>query len=178
MGLLGSDYFSNHPTVPPESLVADVNIDGAPGLLFPPKDLVALGAEHSTLNKDVEQSARQMGYELSPDPMPEEVAFIRSDQYSFVRRGVPAVDIIDGSKSTDPKIDGLKVTKTWLATLYHTPRDNMSQPFDFEAAAKGTQLNFLIGYRVAQDPQAPAWNPGDFFGVKFARNAGVSSLGR
>ncbi|HEY6373526.1 MAG TPA: M28 family metallopeptidase [Candidatus Sulfotelmatobacter sp.] len=164
MGLLGSDYFAHFPTVPLKSIVANLNIDGAPGVYFPLKDVVALGAEHSTLGDEVAAAAKVMGYDVSPDPMPEEVAFIRSDQYSFVLQGLPAVDIEDGVKSTDPKINGLEVIKKWLVTRYHTPLDNMEQPIDFEAAAKGAVMNFLVGYQVAQRDAAPSWIKGDFFG--------------
>ena len=131
------------------------------------KDVVALGAEHSTLGEEVVSAAKLMGYNVSPDPMPEEVSFIRSDQYSFVLQGVPAVDIEDGVKSTDPKINGLEVIKKWLVTRYHTPLDNMDQPIDFDSAAKGAVMNFLVGYQVAQHDAAPAWNKGDFFGTTF-----------
>ena len=169
MGLLGSDYFAWNPTVPEKSIVANVNVDGAPGIYYAMKDVVPLGSEHSSLGKTVAESARQMGYAISPDPMPEEVSFIRSDQYSFVLRGVPAVDITDGVKAVDPKIDGLALIKKWLVTRYHTPLDNMDQPMDFDSAAQGARLNFLVGYRVAQDAQAPTWNAGDFFGETFGK---------
>jgi hypothetical protein len=173
MGLLGSDYFAHYPTVPLKSIVANVNIDGAPGVYFSMKDVVALGSEHSTLANEVNSSAKALGYDLSPDPMPEEVLFIRSDQYSFVLQGVPAVDVTDGVKSTDPKVDGLDVVKKWLVTRYHTPLDNMDQPIDFESAAKGSVMNFLVGYEVAQRPGVPEWNKGDFFGTTFGpRHAG------
>jgi len=176
MGLLGSDYFAHFPTVPLKSIVANVNIDGAPGVYFPLKDVVALGAEHSTLGDEVAAAAKVMGYDVSPDPMPEEVSFIRSDQYSFVLQGVPAVDIEDGVKSTDPKINGFEVIKKWLVTRYHTPLDNMEQPIDFDAAAKGAVMNFLVGYQVAQHDGAPAWNKGDFFGTTFGpRHAGATT---
>jgi hypothetical protein len=167
MGLLGSDYFAEYPTVPRKSLVANVNIDGAPGIYYAMKDVVPLGSEHSTLAKTVEEAASALNYTLSPDPMPEEVSFIRSDQYSFVLRGIPAVDIEDGVNAVDPKINGFEVIKKWLTTEYHTPLDNMDQPLDYESAAKGTQLNFLVGYKLAEQPQPPAWNPGDFFGTTF-----------
>ena len=167
MGLLGSDYFAEYPTVPRKSLVANVNIDGAPGLYYAMKDVVPMGIEHSTLARTVEEAAAAMNYTLSPDPMPEEVGFIRSDQYSFVLRGIPAVDISDGVNAVDPKINGLEVIKKWLTTEYHTPLDNMDQPLDYESAARGAQLNFLVGYKVAQQPQPPAWNAGDFFGTTF-----------
>jgi hypothetical protein len=177
MGLLGSDYFAHFPTVPLKSIVANVNIDGAPGSFFPMKDVVALGAEHSTLGDEVASAAKQMGYELSPDPMPEEVSFIRSDQYSFVLQGVPAVDVEDGVKSTDPKIDGLAVIKKWLVTRYHTPLDNMEQPIDFDSTAKGAVMNFLVGYQVAQHDAAPTWNKGDFFGTTFGPRHTGSATG-
>ena len=86
-GLLGSDYFANNPTVPRQDIVADVNIDGAPGLLYPLKDIVPLGEEHSSLSVDVQQAARMMGYQISPDPMPEEVFFIRSLKRCRTRHG-------------------------------------------------------------------------------------------
>jgi hypothetical protein len=167
MGLLGSDYFAHFPAVPLKSIIANVNIDGAPGSYFPMKDVVALGAEHSSLGNEVSSAAKVMGYDVSPDPMPEEVAFIRSDQYSFVLQGVPAVDVEDGVKSTDPKINGLEVIKKWLVTRYHTPLDNMEQPIDFDSMAKGAVMNFFVGYQVAQHDGPPDWNKGDFFGTTF-----------
>jgi Peptidase family M28 len=168
MGLLGSDYFAHTPTVPLNKVVANVNIDGAPGMLFSMKDAVAMGAEHSSIDKAAESAARELGYALIPDPMPEEAGFIRSDQYSFVLQGVPAVNISDGISSTDPKIDGLAVEKKWLVTRYHTPLDNMDQPLDYDSGAKAAGLNFLVGYELAQRNQPPEWNKGDFFGTKFA----------
>jgi hypothetical protein len=168
-GLLGSDYFAHFPTVPLENIVADVNIDGAPGLRFPIKDIVPEGLEHSTLSKDVEAAARKLGYTISPDPRPEEGFFTRSDQYSFVRQGVPSIKVDGGTQSADPAIDGLAFARNWTATNYHTPNDNMNHHYDFDAAAKSTALNFLIGYEVAQQAERPAWNPGDFFGTKFAQ---------
>ena len=176
MGLLGSDYFAHYPTVPLKQIVANVNIDGAPGILFPTKDIVALGAEHSTLGDEVASAAKTLGYDISPDPMPEEVFFIRSDQYSFVLQGVPAVNINDGVKAVDPKINALEVTKKWAVTRYHTPLDNMEQPMDFDSAAKSTVINFLIGYQVAQHDVVPAWNKGDFFGTAFGpRHVGATT---
>lgn len=177
MGLLGSDYFAHFPTAPLKSIVANINIDGAPGSLFPMKDVVALGAEHSTLGGEVAAAAKILGFDVSPDPMPEEVAFIRSDQYSFVLQGVPAVNIDDGVKSTDPKVNPLEITKKWLVTRYHTPLDSMEQPIDWDSEAKGAVMNFLVGYQVAQHSSAPEWNKGDFFGTNYGPRHGVSSAG-
>ena len=177
MGLLGSDYYAHYPTVPLKSIVANVNIDGAPGSYYAMKDVVALGAEHSTLADEVATAAKEMGYDVSPDPMPEEVSFIRSDQYSFVLQGVPAVDVEDGVHATDPKVNGLEVIKKWLVTRYHTPLDNMDQPIDFDSAAKGAVMNFLVGYQIAQHEAAPRWNKGDFFGTTFGPRHSAASSG-
>ena len=140
------------------------------------KDIVPLGAEHSSIGNDVELATRQMGYEISPDPMPEEIQFIRSDQYSFVLQGIPAVQIIDGVKASDPKVNGLAVIKKWLTTQYHTPLDNMDQRLDYDSAAKASGLNFLVGYELAQQDQPPAWNKGDFFGSTFGPKHSESGL--
>jgi hypothetical protein len=176
MGLLGSDYFANFPTVPRRAIVADINIDGAPGLLYPLKDLIALGVEHSSLEQPVQSAAKRIGYSLSPDPAPEENMFVRSDQYSFVQQGIPAVCIGDGIHGTDPALDGLKVEKEWAVTKYHTPLDNMDQVLDYNSGARAAEVNFLVGYDVAQRDAAPAWNQGDFFGEEFGpRHAGEGS---
>jgi hypothetical protein len=167
MGLLGSDYFVHYPTVPLKSIVANVNMDGAPGEYYAMKDIVPLGAEHSTLVDDVAEAGKALGYGIGSDPMPEENNFIRSDQYSFVLQGVPAVDVTDGIHATDSSIDGLAIQKKWLVTRYHTPLDNLDQPIDFAAMAKGAVLNFLIGYQVAQHDSVPEWHKGDFFGTTF-----------
>jgi hypothetical protein len=176
LGLLGSDYFAQHPTVPLKSIVANVNMDGAPGEFYAMKDIVALGAEHSTLGDDVAAVSKALGYDVSPDPMPEENDFVRSDQYSFVLQGVPAVDIEDGVHAKDASIDGLALQKKWAVTRYHTPLDNMDQPMDFDEMAKGAVFNFLVGYRVAQHDSVPEWNKADFFGTTFGpRHAGASN---
>ena len=173
LGLLGSDYFAHYPTVPRKAIVANVNMDGAPGEFFAMEDIVPLGSEHSTLGVEVAAAGKVLGYVVSPDPLPEENNFIRSDQYSFVLQGVPAVDVTDGVHAKDSSIDGLALQKKWLVTRYHTPLDNIEQPIDFESMAKGAVLNLLIGYQVAQKDGAPQWNPGDFFGATFGpRHAG------
>lgn len=177
MGLLGSDYFVHYPTVPLKSIVANVNMDGAPGEFYAMKDVVPLGAEHSTLDAEVADAGKQLGYGMGPDPLPEENNFIRSDQYSFVLEGVPAVDVTDGIHAVDPKIDGLDLQKKWLVTRYHTPLDNIDQPIDFNSMANGAVLNFLIGYQVAEHSAVPEWHKGDFFGTTFGPRHRGDALG-
>ena len=166
-GLLGSDYYANFPTVPLGQIVANVNLDGGL-ILVPPADVVLFGAEHSTLGAIAEAAAGRLDLEVTPDPAPEQTFFIRSDQYSFVRKGIPAVFAFPGTKSSDPAIDGARRLQEYLAERYHTPRDDMSQAFSYEAGAIGARLNFLMGYAVAQRADRPRWNPGDFFGRTFA----------
>lgn len=166
-GLLGSDYFANNPTVNAAGMIANINLDGT-ALLYPIRDVVALGSEHSTLDQAVRRAAAEMHVEVSPDFAPEEVFFIRSDQYSFVRKGIPAIFVYQGLKSADAQVDGAKVFNTWMQTIYHTPRDDFRQPMDFESAVREAGLDFLIGYYVASNPSRPQWNPDDFFGSKYA----------
>jgi len=165
-GLLGSDYFAHNPTVPMAQIAANLNMDGV-SLFYDFRDVVALGGEHSSLSNEIEDVARHMGLQVSPDPMPEEAFFIRSDQYSFVKQGVPAVDISEGFKTVDPNLDGKKIALAWEATRYHTPQDDMQQPLNFEAAAKCTRVNLAVGYEVAQETERPHWNANDFFLQKF-----------
>jgi hypothetical protein len=163
-GLLGSDYFAHNPTVPAGSLVANVNMD-EDAMLWPLRDIVAFGAEHSSLGGVVERAAKRLNLSRSPDPMPQQVVFIRSDQYSFVKQGVPAIFPIAGFKSGDPKIDPEAIFENWEETRYHQPQDDMEQPgLDFDAAVQYAKFIFLCGYYVAQDPLRPRWNAGDFFG--------------
>ena len=96
--------------------------------------------------------------------------FIRSDHYSFVQQGVPAISLKDGFATPDPAVDGQALWERWMRERYHRPGDDMSQEMDFEAGAQSARLNFLISYLLAEDDQPPVWNPGDFFGDKFRRN--------
>lgn len=161
-GLQGSDYFVLHPTVPRDQIVANVNVDMFL-MLHPLRDVIAYGGEHSSLGPTTEQAARRLGLAVAQDPFPEEVVFIRSDQFSFIREGIPSLFLGSGIGSDDPAGGGAAALQ-WLKTTYHQPSDDMSQTFDFAAGAKFVQLNFLVGYLVAQEDEAPRWNPGDFFG--------------
>lgn len=165
-GLRGADYFAQYPTVPLERIVANVNLDMFL-MIFSLRDVVAYGAEHSSLGRVMEEAARRVGFEVSPDPAPQEVVFIRSDQFPFVRRGIPALFVTAGTKSLDPKIDGAARNTEWRRTRYHRPNDDMKQPIDYESGAKFARLNVLLGWLIAEEEQAPRWNAGDFFGQKF-----------
>ena len=168
-GLLGSDYFAHYPTVPKNRLIANINIDGNLALLWPIEDIIARGSEHSTLGITVREAATRLSLGVSPDPFPELVLLIRSDQYSFVKRGIPAVFPSVGTKSSDPNIKPQQIITKWRQTTYHKPQDDMNQRFDFESGAKYARFNFFLGYLIAQKTEKPAWNPGDFFGEHYGK---------
>jgi hypothetical protein len=170
-GLLGAYYFSLNPTVPVKNIVADINLDEI-AALYPLKDIVAWGAEHSTMNNDVIAASKEVGFEISPDPFPAEAIFIRSDQFPFVRQGIPAVYIGSGMNSSDPKVDGKAIYMNWLQNIYHTPHDEITLPFDWNSNVKLAKLNFIIGNRIANAPSRPTWNKGDVFQQKFGGPVG------
>jgi hypothetical protein len=167
-GLLGSDYFAHYPTVPGDAIVANVNLD-MPLFLYPVADIIAFGSEHSSLEATVAEAISAEGFTLTPDPMPEENLFRRSDQYSFVRRGVPAVFLKPGFTSTDPEIDGKSVENEHRRNHYHQPSDDLSRPVVWDSAVRFARANARIGYAIANDDERPTWNEGDFFGEKFRR---------
>ena len=169
-GYAGSEYFVRTPTIPREAIVADVNLDVLPH--FPSWDLVALGEGHSTLGGHVRAAAEALGLPLSPDPFPEEVLFIRSDQMNFVKAGIPAVWIRGGLK--DERGDSaanLAAFRDYRAKRYHQPSDEWSPAFDFEAMARIARAAYLVGLSVASTPERPRWNEGDFF-ARFAADRG------
>jgi hypothetical protein len=164
MGLIGSSYFAANPTVPKASIVADVNTD-MPTVIAPLLSIVPLGAEHSSLMQHVQAAASYLGLDIEKDPEPAENRFVRSDQYSFVMSGIPALHVKYGTKSNDPNFDLVSFVKQWRAKYYHQPADGMDGVFNFTAAKTYVHLNFLISYSIAEAASRPKWNEGDLFGV-------------
>lgn len=164
-GLLGSDYFVQNPTVPRSSIVANFSLD-MPFLFHPLRDIVPYGAEHSSMGRSVAAAAEHMGIAIGPDPIPEQVLFIRSDHFSFIRQGIPALFIKSGFETGDER-DGGAINTAYRSNVYHTPFDEMDQSFDFGAGVDHARVNFLTGYVIAQETPRPSWNAGDFFGGLF-----------
>ena len=160
-GLIGSDYFARHPTVPREGLVADLNID-MPIFTYPLQDLVILGGERSTLGPALAAAAATEGLKTVPDPEPEEMFFVRSDHYSFVQSGIPAVSIDTGPGGT-----GAVDQRAFLDQHYHKPSDDLSLPFDWASAARYLRVTYTAARSIADAPERPRWNKGDFFGTQF-----------
>jgi hypothetical protein len=164
MGLLGSTYFAHNPTVPKDKIVADINTD-MPTILAPLLGVVPLGAEHSTLIHTVRQAALYLGLEVMEDHMPQEVRFVRSDQYSFVLQGIPALHIKYGLKTSDPSFDLDGRIKDFTKNHYHKPSDELNESFNFEAGRTYVKLNFLISYLVALATERPSWKPESIFAL-------------
>ncbi len=166
-GLLGSDYFARHPVKAAGQMIADVNLD-MPVFMTASNDLVAFGSENSTLDAVVKRAAQAEGYVSAPDPMPEENIFVRSDQYSFVKQGVPAVYLMPGFTPIDPKSTTPRFEE-FRKQHYHKPSDDLSLPMDLDALARFTRVNYRVIAAIANDPVAPTWKPGNFFGKMFGK---------
>jgi hypothetical protein len=157
-GLLGADYFANHPTVAADSIVGLVDLD-MPLLLYPFTDVTAFGADHSTMGSMVAEAGRSMGIAVSPDPMPQEAIFTRSDHYMFVRKGVPAVLLMTGYAN-----GGKAYWDAYLSKTYHSPQDDLTQKIDWASGTRYALLNYRIARAMADAPQRPMWLQGDYFG--------------
>jgi Zn-dependent M28 family amino/carboxypeptidase len=130
------------------------------------QDVVAYGAEHSTISEAVSRAIAEDRIKLTPDPAPEQVSFVRTDHYPFVTAGVPAVSLDLG-----PAGPGAKATEDFIAKHYHRVSDDMKLPFNWNAAAKFARINYLIARELADSADPPRWYKGDYFGEQFAKGA-------
>lgn len=165
-GLLGSDFFAAQAPAREQQLVANINMD-MPLTFTPVHDFVALGVQHSTLGATAKQAVAAQGYRLSADAAPEQVKFIRSDQFSFIRRGISAVVLSSGYQPRDPSVDLAELRDQFLSAHYHQPSDDLTLPLDYMTAADLARVNARIALSVANAASPPRWNNGDFFGEKF-----------
>lgn len=160
-GLLGAEYLARHPLVGDGRVISVVNLD-MPILTYDFQDVTAFGAEHSTLGPIVARAAARIGVRLSPDPLPEEGLFTRSDHYKFVRQGIPAIFLMTGFAG-----EGEREFRRFLDTRYHNVGDDLTQAFNWQAGAKFAQLNYLIAREIADGAEPPLWYRGSFFGDAF-----------
>lgn len=163
-GLLGADYYARHPSVPIDRIVGNVDLD-MPLLLYPFTDVIAFGADHSTLGQTVRAAVAPMNLSLLADPMPQEGIFTRSDHYMFVKQGVPAVFLATGFAN-----GGEKAWGEFLAGNYHHPGDDLNQKIDWTAGARFAEANYRITRAMADADARPLWYQGDFFGNVFAKD--------
>jgi Zn-dependent M28 family amino/carboxypeptidase len=163
-GELGSRYFVAHAPMPARALVANVNTDMFLPL-FPLKTLMVLGLDESDLATEVRAVAGELKLTVQADPEPQRNRFIRSDQYSFVRAGIPALAMKVGYEEKSPEA---AVAAKWTAERYHAPSDDLSQPIDRSAAAKYVEVIRDLALRIANRPDRPKWNDSSFF-KRFAK---------
>ncbi len=157
-GLLGSKYFAAHPTVDPKSMVANINIDMFRPLV-PLKMLTVLGIAESDLGDAARQVAQSAGVSVQADPQPLRNVFVRSDQYSFIRRGIPALALDIAPTTPEEK----QIYQDWLTNRYHAPSDDLDQPVDLAAAGKYEDIIRLLLIKVANDAERPQWKTDSFF---------------
>ncbi|HEX7840911.1 MAG TPA: M28 family peptidase [Kofleriaceae bacterium] len=166
LGLLGAEGFTAHPLWPIDQIVANINIDQT-GMMWPIADVVADGAERSSLAAPVARATAALGLAVSPDPVPEQGFFLRSDQAPFARAGVPAMIFRPGFRDRSGGTDHNRALFTqWRGTAYHSPLDKFDQrdpPIDFDSGVTMARLIYLTALDVANADQRPTWNPGDVF---------------
>jgi Zn-dependent M28 family amino/carboxypeptidase len=158
-GLLGSRYFANRPTISSANIVANLNTDMFLPL-FPLRSLVVQGLEESDLADDLRRVARPRAIEVLSDPEPERNAFTRSDQYSFIKTGVPSLSLKVGFTRNSPEHE---IVRKWRTERYHAPSDDLAQPIDRQAAEDFGKLYVEAVAAVANRPTRPRWNSDSFF---------------
>ena len=158
-GLLGSKYFAAHPTVKPGSMVADLNMDMFMPLI-PLRSVTVYGLKESDLGDEIRAVAKAQGLGIQDDQEPERNIFIRSDQYSFIRQGIPALSLKFGYEKGSPEE---KIVNSWLKERYHAPSDDIHQPVNIEGAARFDGLVVAFVEDVADRAERPHWNQSSFF---------------
>ena len=158
-GLLGSKYFANAPTVDPRKIVADINTDMFLPL-YPFTMLTVYGLDESDLGDDASAVSRSLNVAPQPDPEPKRNVFIRSDQYSFIRRGIPSLALKVGFAKGSPEE---AISKAWLTERYHAPSDDLAQPVDKASAGSFDVLVAKLLERVANRDERPRWKASSFF---------------
>lgn len=157
-GLYGSKYWAKNPTWDVKKIAANLNLDGIGSEVYGPvKTMVGYGAEHSTLGPMLENAAKQFGITVIPDPMPEEKVFYRSDHYSFVERGIPALMIL-GAPAGEKEV-WMKRIKDWEKTDYHQPGDTIQPTWAWEGAETVAEVMAILAWRISEDPTMPSWLP-------------------
>lgn len=157
-GLYGSKHWVNNPTWDLAKVVANLNLDGVGTEIYGPvKNMVGFGAEHSTLGIMLEDVAKSYGIKIIPDPQPEEKIFTRSDHYSFVQKGIPALMLMGGPEGTAEEI--VKKVKDWQKVYYHQPADDVMENWHWEGAKTVADIMGILGLRISNQTKAPEWFP-------------------
>jgi hypothetical protein len=156
-GLLGSTYFAEKKVIASGEIVANLNMDMT-GSLFETKDIVPIGYTHSNLSEAIDYTAKTMNVEISDSKAAEDDRIERSDQISFIEKGIPALNISHGYKAVDPKIKGQKILDKWMEKYYHSPADDMNQEYSDKAFLDAIKANFLTLYYISDMMDEIKWN--------------------
>lgn len=155
-GLYGSKYWAKEPTWDVKKVAANLNLDGIGSEVYGPvKTMVGYGAEHSSLGSMLEAVAKSFGVNVIPDPMPDEKVFYRSDHYSFVERGIPALMIL-GAPAGEKEV-WMKRIKDWEKTDYHQPGDTIQSGWAWEGAETVAEVMAILGWRISENDAMPNW---------------------
>jgi hypothetical protein len=154
-GLLGSRYFVAHPTISKEKMVGNINLDQLRPL-FPLKLLTMLAIDDTTLGDTVRTVAQPMGIRIQPDPEPDRNLLRRSDHFNFMQIGIPATGFIFGYEKGSPEE---AIYRRWYTDRYHSPSDDLKQPWDPDAAAKFNEFFGRLVQTLANADQHPQWKP-------------------
>ncbi len=158
-GLLGSRYYASRPTVDMNNVVANINLDMFLPL-FPLEVVRGYGLGESDLGERLRAAAESIGIGVQEDPTPERNIFIRSDQYNFIKKGIPALFLGFGFEAETPEAEQFQ---NWLRTRYHAPSDDLDQPVDREAAAVFNRLMAQLAAEIANADERPQWREDSFF---------------
>ena len=162
-GLLGSEYFAEHPTVPITDIVANLNIDGG-NVMGRVRDLNVLGEHKSSLGPALAKFVAPLGLKLSPDAHPEQGHFYRSDHFSFAKAGVPSVSIGAGTDFVGrPDGWGKAQDEDYTAHRYHQPSDEYRPDWDLSGATQLADIVLGFGTSLANAPALPTWSAGAEF---------------
>jgi len=162
-GLLGSKYYSVHPTFPAGRIAANINYDGG-NYLGRTRDLTQVGAGKSSLDALAKALVEKQGRKLVPDQNPDKGYYYRSDQFSFAKIGVPALYFDEGTDYIGkPAGWGKQQHDEWTEHVYHQPSDQIDDSWNFEGMIEDATIGFDAGWLIAQADEMPAWNPGDEF---------------
>ena len=162
-GLLGSQYYAEHPTDSPNQIAAAINIDGI-NIWGKSRDITIVGFGKSTIDEVVKAVAQEVGRIVLPDQMPEQGSFYRSDQFNFAKIGVPVLYLDVGLDIIDrPPGWGKEQVEGWNKLYYHQPTDEYDPNWDLTGQVEDLKLTFRVALRLANDEQMPTWLPGDEF---------------
>lgn len=165
VGLLGSKYWANNPTVHPGKVTANINLDGM-NVYGETKDIVLVGYGRNSVSNTIENLAESGGRTVKPDPHPDRGYFYRSDHFSLANKGIPAIFPNSGTEFIDKPADYKATVDSLMDTNYHTVNDEINEYWDLSGMLADVQLFFKAGFKIINDPQLQTWQDGDEFQAK------------